>query len=55
MVGVSLSPMHNVGIYRTHWAIYQNVLIGKHHEKKIKGHKKHIQNAKTSKQTAFGP
>ena len=31
MVGVSLSPMHNVGIYRTHWAIYQNVLIGNNH------------------------
>jgi len=39
MVGVSLSPMHNVGIYRTHWAIYQNVVIGNNHEKKSKGTK----------------
>jgi hypothetical protein len=34
MVGVSLSPMHNVGIYRPHWAIYQNVLIGNNHVQK---------------------
>jgi hypothetical protein len=28
MSGVSLSPMHNVGIYRTHWAIEKNDITG---------------------------
>jgi len=55
MDDVSLSPMHNADIYRTHWAIKKIMNREKSRKKKrLKGKKKHIRSAKTSKQKGFG-
>jgi hypothetical protein len=37
MSGVSLSPMHNVGIYRTHWAIEKKLYNGMEWKKILEG------------------
>jgi len=52
----SLFPMHNAGIYRTHWAIQKKSINRRNHgKKKIEGQNKHIRSAETSKQKVFGP
>jgi len=39
MGGVLLSPMLNVGIYRTHWAIEKKYVTGRNEKKKLEGEK----------------
>jgi hypothetical protein len=46
MDDVSLSPMHNAGIYRTHWAIQKNMNREKSRKKKFQKQNKHIKSAK---------
>jgi len=57
MSGVSLFPMHNVGIYRTHWAIQKNYngkeSLNGNQKKEWKN--KHIKSDKTSKKKAVWP
>jgi len=51
MSGVSLFPMHNVGIYRTYWAIEKKSYNGREWRKKLEGEKSTHQETVSSLQT----